>query len=299
MMRLAVFTLTWLWYGLGNAAEALVSVQNPRPFGYVIGDTLVQQIGIKLDCGASLDEKSLPKIGRINAWLELRSVEISGNNALSDGQYGLKLTYQLLNSPVKIKTLELPAQKFLFNHSGMVSEAKIAEWPLTLAPITPEEVLARDGLEALRPDLPPSGIDTTGYRSRVLAYAAVLAAIVLYWVYRFFGIPFLASRRRPFTLAYREITKLKELPAESSFTQAMALLHQAVNQTAGKSLFAENIDQFLANHPSRDRLAPLMQQFFALSRQEFFASGVVSEQRSLPWLMDFCRTWRDIERGIA
>lgn len=299
MTRYAAFMLMALWCNLCGAADPMVSVLNPRPFGYVIGDMLIQQITVKLDSGAVLDEKSLPKVGRINAWLELRSAEVSEDSAMSDGQYDIKLTYQLPNSPLEIKTLELPAQKFLFNHLGKVSEAKTAEWPITLAPITPEEVLARDGLEALRPDLSPPGIDTTGYRLRVFAYTAVLAAIVLYWVYRFFGIPFLARRRRPFTLAYRELSKLQGLPAESAFTQAMARLHQALNQTAGKSLFAENVDQFLANHPSRGRLAPLMQQFFALSRQEFFATGVASQQRSLQWLMDFCRTWRDVERGAV
>lgn len=299
MRRSAALLPVCLWCSLCGAAEPWVTVQNPRPFGYVIGDTLVQQITIKADPGAVLDEKSLPKIGRINAWLELRSAQVSGNSAASDGHYDITLTYQLPNSPLEIKTLELPAQKFLFNHVGKVSEAKTSEWPVTLAPITPEEVLARDGLEALRPDLPPPGIDTSGYRLRIFAYAAALAAILLYWAHRYFGLPFLAGRRRPFTLAYRDIGKLQGLPAESAFTQAMARLHLALNQTAGRSLFAENIDQFLAKHPSRDRLTPLTQQFFALSRQEFFATGATTAQRSLPWLMDFCRTWRDVERGAV
>ena len=299
MKQIALLAWLVLWGPLCNAAEPQVSVSNPRPFGYVIGDTFVQRISIQIDQAAQFDEKSMPKVGRLNAWLELRAAEIGSAIVKGAMRYDVTLTYQLPNSPPEIKVIELPAQRFLFNVAGKVSEAKTIEWPITLAPITPAEVLARDGLEALRPDIVPPTIATTGYRLRVLAYIGALSAIGLYWLYRMFGIPFLARQQRPFTAAYRDLSKLKDESSEHGFAQAIARIHKALNQTAGKSVFSENVAQFLADHPARERLLPLTQQFFELSRQAFFADQRPPKSRSLEWLRDFCRAWRDVERGLA
>lgn len=289
----------WLliWIGGTYAAEIEIVPQNPRPFGYVVGDTVSRDLTIRMKSGHALDENALPKPGRLNAWLELRSVNVRERRVDVGREYSLTLTYQFPNSPTEVRMVELPAHKFRFSGSGELLPVTSGAWPITLAPITPEEVLARDGLEALRPDIPPTGVDTKRVRWRLMGYGLALAAILLYWAYRYFGIPYLAKTRRPFTRAYRDLAKLSQ--QDHAFSTAVERIHRALNEAAGRSLFLENADHFLASRGANEHLAAMTRQFFELSRNEFFGSGTADSRRSLAWLQDFCRAWRDVERGIA
>lgn len=285
------------WSGVGFAAEIEIVPHNPRPFGYVVGDTVNRELTIHVNSGYVLDEKNLPKPGRLGAWLELRSIDLHETRVSRGRQYSVKLTYQFPNSPTEVKMVELPAHKFGFIGNDKSIDATASEWPITLAPITPEEVLARDGLEALRPDIRPAGADTKPLRQRLLGYGSALAVILLYWAYRYFGIPYLAKNRRPFTRAYRDLNRLDQ--QDHAFSRAVERVHVALNETAGKSLFMENIDQFLASRGADEDLKNLTRQFFELSRDEFFGAGTSDSNRSLDWLLNFCRAWRDVERGLA
>lgn len=294
-----VYLIVWLlaWVGSGFAIDIEIAAHNPRPFGYVVGDTVSRELTLSVKPGYALDEKNLPKPGRLSAWLELRSIDVSEMPAKHGRQYLVNLTYQLPNSPTDVKVVELPADKFSFIGPGKSIDATSGEWPITLAPITPGEVLARDGLEALRPDVLPTGVDATPMRRRLIGYGLALGVILLYWAYRYFGIPYLAKTRRPFTRAYRDLNRLSQ--QDSNFLRAVERIHRAFNETAGRSVFIENVDQFLASHGADANLKSLTQQFFELSRKEFFGSAAYNSHRSLDWLLNFCRAWRDVERGIA
>lgn len=281
------------------AAEVDITARHPRPFGYVVGDTLEQELILTVTGGETLDEKKLPKPVRLNTWLELRSVNVTEIARTAGKIYRVKLLYQFPNAPIEVRVVELPAQRFIFSKADNLIEAKSTEWPVTIGPITPEEVLARNGLEAMRPDVVPQGIDTTGFRHRLIAYGVALISLILFWCYRHFGIPYLATQRRPFTRAYRELDRLTRQFPSAAFPRAIERLHQALNETAGRSLFVENIERFLAHRPIQSDLATMTRQFFQLSRDEFFGVGVPESQRSLPWMLDFCRAWRDVERDAA
>jgi mxaA protein len=289
--------LALLWLGSSMASEIEIVPQNPRPFGYVVGDTVSRDFVITVKSEYVLDEKTLPKPGRLNAWLELKSVDLGETRILNARQYQMRLTYQLPNSPTEIRVVELPIHKFKFLDHEKSIDAATSEWPITLAPITPDEVLARDGLEAMRPDIRPSGLDTKPIRWRLTAYGSLLASILLYWAYRFFGVPYISKTRRPFTRAYRELNRGKH--QELAFSHAVERIHKALNETAGRSLFVENVDGFLAAQHAEENLANMTRQFFQVSRNEFFGSGNADSHRSLAWLLSFCAAWRDVERGFA
>jgi mxaA protein len=287
------------WIAVSSASEIVIEARNPRPFGYVVGDKFDQEIIIRAPLGALLDTNKMPKPGRLNAWLELRNVDVTEITGASGKTYRVKLNFQLPNAPLEVRVIELPAQKFAFLDAKKSIEIKSVEWPITIGPITPPEVLARDGLEAMRPDVVPQGIDTQPIEQRLIYYGIALAAMLLAWCYRFFGVPYLASRRRPFTRAYRQLDRLAKQSTPQAFSQAIEQLHQALNETAGKSIFIDNIEQFLAHHPIPANLAAMTRQFFHLSREEFFGAGVADSQRSIPWMVEFCRAWRDVERGVV
>ena len=289
----------FLWASAGLADDIEISAQNPRPFGYVIGDVFEQELLLSAKAGQTLDQKQLPKPGRLNAWLELRNLTLNESSNGDTTTYRVKLRYQLPNAPVAVRVIELPAQRFVFTSGRRPIEIKSTEWPITIGPLTPDEVLARDGLEAMRADAPPRLIDTTGVKQRLTGYAAALAALLLYWCYRYFGIPYLNRQRRPFTQAYREVDKLARGAEPNAYQRALEQLHRALNETAGKSLFVDNIDPFLANRPIPPGLAVMTREFFQASRNEFFAGGGANEHYSIAWMRDFCRAWRDVERGVA
>jgi mxaA protein len=287
------------WMVVAQAAEISVEALNPRPFGYAVGDTLKQELIFTTQSHQVLDEKKIPKPGRLNAWVELKNIEVAETAVGSKRIYRVKLDYQLPNSPTEVRVIELPAQRFFFLEAGKSIEARSTEWPITMGPITSTEVLARDGLEALRPDVAPRGIDTRPILQRLVVYAIALGALLLYGCYRYFGMPFLERQRRPFTRTSRQLDRLVKKAAPDAFPKAIEYLHQALNETAGKSLFSENVEPFLAHRSIPAGLADMTRQFFQLSREEFFGAGVSESQRSLTWAREFCRAWRDVERGLT
>jgi mxaA protein len=299
MKRFALGLAFLFWMGVALAADIEIRAQNPRPFGYVVGDVFEQELILSAKAGQRLDQKQLPKPGRLNAWLELRNLTIDESSSGATTAYRVRLTYQLPNAPVAVRVIELPAQRFVLLQADTSIEVNSTEWPITIGPITPDEVLARDGLEAMRADAPPTLIDTTAVKQRLVGYAVALAALLLYWCYRYFGIPYLNRQRRPFTRAYREVDKLVRSAEPSAYHRALEHLHRALNETAGKSLFVDNIDPFLANRSIPSGLAAMTREFFQASRNEFFAGGGASGHYSIAWMQDFCRAWRDVERGVA
>ena len=288
-----------LWVNASFAAAIEITTLNPRPFGYVVGDTLEQELVLTTQAEQILDEKQFPKSGRINAWLELCNVTVKATTTPAGKTYHVKLHYQLPNAPKEVQVVELPAQRFVFARAKESIELMSTEWPITVGPITPEEVLARDGLEAMRPDVLPKTIDTVRFRDRMIGYCLALSVLLLYWSYRHFGIPFLVRQRRPFTRAYREMDRIARHAKPNANSRAIELIHHALNETAGKSLFIDNVDQFLSHRSVPAGLVAKTQEFFRVSQNEFFAGGEGASRASIVWLLEFCRAWREIERGTA
>jgi mxaA protein len=264
---------------LAQAQDLEPQVVNPRPFGYVIGDLLERRISVATEQDPS--QETLPKAGKVDGWFELRQVVVEKR----DDRAELVFTYQLMNSPLEVKTLRLPSLTLAFGE-GQVS---IPEWPITVSPITPAFVLARDDLTEMRPDLPPQRITTGGAELRIAAYGTAVLGILLWWAYTQFGWR-IASR--PFGRAYRKLRSLKAKDA-GSYQAALRIVHRAFDETAGGALFANELPKFLSKHPRFASAGNDAQKFFSLSQQEFFASN--SHAGSFDWLISFCRHLSQLE----
>lgn len=253
------------------ASSLVVEVVNPRPFGYVIGDTVQRTIVVTTP--QSLQRDALPGTGRVDAWLELRHVEVDEQRSGSSTRYSILLDYQIMNVAEDVKTIALPRVDLEFGGSTVATTeiAEAAEWPITVAPVTPEYVLARDGLEALRPDRSPELIATAQYRLRLWLYALLFAALVCYFAYHRYVAPMLS--RKPFARAYRELLALSKTAEPDRFQASLRALHRAFDETTGGTVFAEGLDAFFAAHPRFLRLRSETEAFFALSQREFFGGG--------------------------
>ena len=252
--------------------EPALKIDNPRPFGYLVGDLLHQRI--ILPPGSS---GKLPQPGRVDDWLELKEVKANGRD--------IALTYQLMNAPAEVKTLQLPSLKF----GAEGSEVTVPEWPFTVSPVTPQFVLAREGLSEMRPDVPPQEIPTRATELRLLAYALALAALTLWYAYRKFA---WRISNRPFSRAYRDLRSLEATDGDA-YQRALKIVHRAFDETAGTALFARELPIFLSRHRRFHAAAADVRRFFSLSQQEFFAAK--PGDRPTAWVVSLCRSLSRLE----
>lgn len=287
-----------------GGARARIFIDEPRPFGHAIGDLVERTVTLVVAAPASLQTESIPRPGRYGAWLELRKADLDSREERRSTRYRLTLTYQIMKVAPEVQTIELPPLRLSFD-GGRPFSREIANWPITVSPLTPEFVLARAGLEALRPDRVPPPIDTSARRLRLWLYAALFVTVLASYSWSRFGAAWLA--RRPFARAYREIARLERNHSQDSYRAALRAMHRAFDETNGASLFSEHIPPFLHKHPRFAVLRTGIEQFFALSRDEFFGgseasrtsqeSGAESKAKgvSKSFLRPFCRAMRERE----
>ncbi len=252
-----------------NAESPLFAMTVPRQFGHVIGDEIVLEAVAPLPPGYAPDPDSLPRPGRANAFLELRS---AGMQTASGNRLRLRLQYLVVNSASEVRTVETPALVIRARKAG-ARDLSIAlpVIPLTVSPLTPPEVLARDGLEELQPDAPAPRIDTTWIRVQllVLALLAALLCARLAWVKGWVPDRWLA--RRPFARADAAIGRLGDDAASELKAVRARHLHRAFDQSAGFTVTGDTLERFYAERPAFTTLRTDIEAFFAASAAYFYA----------------------------
>lgn len=278
-----------------GVAQVSVRTLDPRPFGYVIGDAMSRRIEIDTPASFKLAADSLPRPGRVDAWLELRKIELAQKAYGASVRHTLDLRYQILNSPQAVKTHYLPKLLIIINNNDNTQTVEINETPFTFAPITPAFVLARDGLEELRADKPAPLIDASAHYWRLGFAALATAAALLSLIYIQWGMPFLRRHNGPFARAHRDISRLND----ADMPAAIRSVHRAFDQTAGVSIFRQHLPEFFLRHAAFADLREDAQRFYAASRGEFFSGRMPGDQAmDKKWLLDFCARCRDRERGL-
>jgi len=271
------------------SAGPSADVIEPRAFGYSVGDVVQRRVLLQWPEGLAPDLSSLPQTRRPGQALELRAVRLDGHE--------LRLDYQVFLAPMEVRTLEMPPLQLRFAGPAGERFLRIDAWPVTVAPLVPLDVSPREGLGEMRPDVAPPLIDTAARRLRLALVAGALALVLVYLLQVYVGLPWWGRRRRPFASAWRGLRGLPAAPSAQQRREALLLLHQALNRSAGEVVFEEGLADFVARQP---RFAPLREAlagFFQRSREEFFAErGGPAE---IGWLRELCRACRNAERGSA
>jgi mxaA protein len=278
-----------------SAPQDLVATPDePRAFGYFVGDIVTRRIGVQVPAPLQLDPDSLPHAGRQGQALELRSVDWQGRGDTRT----LVLRYQVFLAPREVRTLEMPPLQLRFTGGTRPQELRVDAWPVTVAPLVPVEVSPRTGLGDLRPDAPPPHIDTRPMQWRLATLAVIAALLLAYLAHVYLMLPWLGGRDRPFTQAWQQLRRLPAAPAPHDMRTAMQTLHQALNRSAGQVLFAQGVPAFVSRRPQFAPLADELAVFFEHSRRSFFG-GDDSGAPERDWLLSLCRRCRDLERGAA
>jgi mxaA protein len=285
-MTMRAAALGLLWVGAAQAATLQATTEEPRAFGYQVGDVVQRRITVEVPEGMVLDENSLPRPGARGTALELRALR---QKAVAKGAQ-IELYYQVFLSPVEARTLEMPSFTLRYEGVPRAQELRIESWPVTVAPLMPVEVSPRTGLGELQPDAAPPLFDTRAQSARLLAYAALLAALLAYLAFVYFGLPWWGSQRRPFALAWRQLNPA--LP----WREACQRVHAALNQSAGEVLFENGVDRFTTRHRAFAPLKEDILRFLRLSQREFFEGGA-RDADDAAWLTGFCKRCRNAERG--
>jgi mxaA protein len=281
-----------------ESTSVLMSVQEPRAFGYVIGDKLAQRITLRAPAGFALDPKTLPRAGRKGLWLELAPPRLASDSVGGAGRYRLTLVYQIINVPDHVRTIELPELDLAFSGPGRHLTATVDAWPITISALTPTYILARAGLPQRQPDAQPTAPDPGTYMALTLLWAAAIIALAGGLALRRHGIHWIHRDTRPFAAAAHDLAKLSRLPPErATFRRGLQRLHRAFDAAAGRAVFGDRLALLFAARPELLALRPDIEEFYGASQREFF--GAHAGDANLERVLGLARRCREAEAAAA
>lgn len=264
----------------GKTADA-VRVEQPRAYGYLVGDVLVQKAELAVS-GRPVEVLDLPRRDRIGVWLARRGSRIETRG---DGTRWLAIEYQIVNASKDVDVIALPPLHLRTRDEKVFLD--VPEWPISVGAITPNAVRNQGGLVPLQPDRSAPKIATGVIRHRLQQSLLALAAILLLWLGWWRWREWLAAERQPFARARHELrTHTPGSPA------AWRALHRAFDATAGRVLQPATLPLLFERAPQFAPLREEIERFYADSAALFFGGAAPPADR-LPAL---CARLRAIEK---
>jgi mxaA protein len=275
-----------------------VAAEEPRAFGYRVGDTVSRQVVVQVPAGWRLDERSLPRRGRAGPALEVRQIGLSTQADGSGVRHTLSLQYQIFAAPTAVRVYDIPSFRLRLNGPGRDEDLLVEAWPLTVAPLTPVAAPQRRGLGELQADRPPPRVDTAPLQSRLSAWGLIAVLLLSVLAADRLGERWLFAHRRPFAQVWRQLRHLPESPPTPVWRAACRQVHQALNRSAGEAVFETTLQRFVDSQPRYHALRDDIAWFLGRSRREFFA-GSAPEPDDAQTLRRLVRRLRDAERDAA
>jgi mxaA protein len=263
-------------------AAVAATVEQPRSFGHVLGDVLVQRVLLARD-GHSVEPTALPAADRVSLYLDRRATRIEQDEG--DRRW-LVIEYQVVNVPRALTAVSVPA----WSVATATGPLQVAAWPISIAPLTPDATFDQGALQPLRPDRPVMPQPTEALERQLKGTLAVLAALLLAWGVWWAWRNAREAHRLPFARAWQQLRRV-----DPSSAEAWRVLHHALNATAGRVVHGRTLPALLADAPHLQPLAPRLEAFYRLSEQRFFAAaaGIAAAELSL---RDLALALREAER---
>jgi mxaA protein len=276
-----------------------------RDSGYTVGDLLTRTITMEIQKPYKLIDTSLPIVGYEKRYrgqvtgIELYDIKKEVKETSTSTRYVLTLTYQVFTRNVVAKPATLPPEIVKVQSGKDIYEYRIPSWSFRISPI------AVFGEVKLESDMSPfrGPLLKTDAREHLLLKLSlsILGLSTIGLLYIFGAYAWLPRMGGPFARAYRQLGKLRKLPAdEETLKLGLGCVHQAFHKTLGSSAFGGNLDEFLEKKPVFAAIRPDIEQFFTLSRNVFFEPSASRQYgpEQHEWLRRFTRRCRDCERGL-
>jgi mxaA protein len=251
-----------------SPAPRIAIVQQPRAFGYVLGDIVTQRVLLEDDGRAFVPE--LPASGAAGNWVERSAVRVERDRG---GHSWLVVDYQIMNSPQALKSITLPAWTLTSRPSSI--ELRVPEWPISVAPLTPQQPFARAGLGDLRPDRRATAIDVAPLERWMVIWLVALVISVAAWIAWWLWRNWRASSAQPFALALGELRGV-----DANSPQAWHALHRAFDRTAGRVVQLDTLSVLFEHAPHLTSQRSAIEQFFTQSSDRFFAEATTTGRSS-------------------
>ena len=292
---------------LPSVKEGVVTLREVNPtqtVGYTVGDIVKRTVVLDIKKPYTLLETSLPIVGYERRYkgqvvgIELSSIKHEQKEFDDFNRHTLHLGYQIFTNNVVAKPAILPPEIVKLQNGKEIVQYRIPSWQFAISPISVfGAVKVETDMSPLRGPLLLKD-DTNEQYLKVLLI--ILALSLLGLLYIFGKHAWLPRMGGPFSRAYRRISKLRRHPNHENLQLAVSQMHEALNMTAGQSVFSDTLDAFLARKPSFVPIREELVEFFGLSRHVFFEPNSTHEAGSQPmeWLRKFCRHCRDCERGL-
>jgi mxaA protein len=268
-----------LLIALQTQAQAPAVVEQPRAFGYVLGDLVTQRVLLP----DGFEPAELPRSERFGVWLERHASRIERG---ADGRRWLIVQYQIVNSPQSLTTVTIPTWRVpaVRGGDGLLVDA----WPISVGPLTPRAAFSTGALQELQPDREAPLVATAPIVRQLIFWLSLLALTIVAWAAWVVWRNWRASRNQPFARALREIRAAGE-----SAPQAWQALHAAFDRTAGRVVQLQTLPVLFERAPFLAPQRTEIEKFFAQSTERFYGSGVVAEPVSVGAL---CTRLRRAER---
>jgi mxaA protein len=256
------------------AAEAApvlnATVEQPRAFGYVLGDIATQRV--LLDQQAFAPPDALPSAGPLGNWVERHAVRVERD---ARGRRWLAVEYQIMNSPQALTAVTLPAWRL--KSKGSNTELLVPQWQISVGSLTPRQAFAQSGLGALRPDRGAPLIDLAPLQRWISVWVTTAVVLLLAWVGWWLWRNWQASARQPFARALRELRDIDERSPEAWYA-----VHRALDATAGRVVQKETAGALFAHAPQFLVERAAIERFLDASMARFFGASASNRLDRLP-----------------
>ncbi len=280
-------------------------VEPKRDSGYTVGDLITRVVTMEVKKPYKLLDTSLPIVGYEKRYqgqvigIELRDIKKEEREKSESTVYTIHLTYQVFTRNVVAKPSSLPPEFVKIQGEKDIYSFRIPSWNFRISPI------AVFGEVKLETDMSPfRGPLLKTYEREQQTLKIALAILVLSGLGLLYilGVhAWLPRMGGPFARAYRDLRKLKKLPAsDETLKLALERVHQAFNLSQGNSVFSDSVDDFVAKKTAFSAIRQEIDHFFELSRRVFFEQGDAQpvDEKQHEWLRQFTRRCRDCERGL-
>jgi mxaA protein len=281
------------WLAMAQVNVQRLDIEQPRSFGYQIGDKFERFIFLQLRKPLELHLSSLPASGRISDWLTFEEPIIARNEFTTSTQYEIQLTYQIVNIDPAIQDIAVPHHDFLYGDGEKVFKALI---PATRVNAS---VVRASTTTDIRPDAHPTLLPQDYFNSAL--FGALLITSLFALTHLHFGSPS-SGYVRPFRRAHRSLVKLQRQPwNDENYRHALQDIHQAFNEITGKIVFVEMLDELFDSHPEFVPIRQAISDFFVHSQDHFFHAhnDAKTFHYSCGDLTKLAQNCHDIERGLA